>query len=406
MNSFRLTASPSPAPTSPAALRSRAPAPRRSTSADRHATEQVIVVGAGSAGLAAAAELARRRVSTVVLEESDAPAGAWRGRYDRLRLNSTKGVSTLPGARWPAGTPAFPTRDDLVRYLGSYATRHALDIRLGTRVTRIDRRGDERGWVVYAGGAELHARAVIVATGHARVPHLPAWAGREQFDGLLLHAAQYRNPTGLQGRDVLIVGGGSSGMEIAYDLVTHAARVRVAVRTPPNLLLRSPAGPTIAKIMYHLPVGIADRLTRVARRRGIGDLSGFGLPIPEEGMFRRLRRLGVVPTIVDREVIDAIRSRRIEIVGAVAALGIRHVELADSERIAPEVVIAATGYRTGLDALVGHLGVLDERGTPRVAGGDAAPGLHFVGFVHRPAQIGYGAREATAAARAIAEAVR
>jgi hypothetical protein len=123
-------------------------------------------------------------------------------------------------------------------------------------------------------------------------------------------------------------------------------------------------------------------------------------------MFHRLRRLGVVPTIVDREVIDAIRTRRIEIVDAVEAFGVRHIELTDGERIAPEVVIAATGYRTGLDTIVGHLGVLDERGTPRIMGGEAAPGLHFVGFDHRPAQVGYGAREAAAAAWAIAKAAR
>ena len=377
---------------------------RRRSRATRHAVRPV-VVGAGSAGLAVAAELSRRGVAATVLEESGAVGAAWRGRYDRLRLNSTKGVSALPGARWPSGTAAFPTRDELVAYLDAYAARHALNIQLETRVGRVDRDGEE--WVVHAGGEQLRTRWVVIATGQSRVPYMPRWRGQHAFDGRLLHAAQYRNPDGLKGRDVLVIGAGSSGMEIAYDLAQGgAARVRVAVRTPPNLLRRSPAGPTIAKALYHLPAGLADALTRAVRRREIGDLAAFGLPVPEEGMFSRLRRLGVVPTIIDREVVDAIRSRRIETVDAVVGFGARHVELAGGQRIAPEVVIAATGYRAGLEAIVGHLGVLDEHGMPRVPGCEAAPELHFIGFDHRPAQIGYGGREAVKAARSIAKAAR
>ena len=106
---------------------------------------------------------------------------------------------------------------------------------------------------------------------------------------------------------------------------------------------------------------------RFVRAKKVGDLSEFGLPAPEEGVFSRLKRLHVAPMIVDAEVLQAIRERRIEIVGAVDGFDETGVLLADGERIEPDTVIAATGYRTGLEPLVGHLGgALMPTASPRV----------------------------------------
>jgi hypothetical protein len=139
------------------------------------------------------------------------------------------------------------------------------------------------------------------------------------------------------------------------------------------------------------------------RRKKIGDLSAYGLPEPEEGAVSRLLRLGVAPAIVDREVVDAIRDGRIEIVAGVESLDESGVQLADGSRIEPDALIAATGFRPGLEPLVGHLGVLDERGAPVATSGEAAPGLRFVGYILRPGQIGLMGREAKLAADDIAE---
>ena len=128
----------------------------------------------------------------------------------------------------------------------------------------------------------------------------------------------------------------------------------------------------------------------------------LGLPVPEEGLFSRLKRLGVAPTIVDKAVIESIKERRIEIVAGVESLDETGLTLTGGSRVEPDAVIAATGYRTGLAPTVGHLGVLDERGVPR--GGEPAPGLHFVGYVPRPAHVGYMGQEAKRAAKAIARA--
>jgi hypothetical protein len=330
-------------------------------------------------------------------------AAAWRARYDRLKLNTGRQFSHLPKRKYPRGTPTFPSRDEVIDHLERHAGEDGIELRLSTPVERIDQ--NNGGWTLATPGGSISARQVVVAVGYEHSPHLPEWA--EDFSGELLHSAQYRNPAPFGGRRVLVVGAGSSGMEIAHDVATGgAAKVWLSVRTPPNLLLRQgPAGlpgDVIAIPLYHLPVKLADRIAWAGRKQALGDLSAFGLPIPPEGVMSRNRRLGVAPAIIDREVIDAIKAGYIEIVANVAAAG-DDVELADGTRLDANAVICATGYRRGLEALVGHLGVLDERGRPRAVGPDpAAHGLRFIGYVPRPAQIGFSAKQARRIARRIA----
>ena len=371
--------------------------------------QAVIVVGGGPGGLAVAAELRRVRVRAVVVEQADALAATWRGAYDRLRLNTSRLTSRLPGASYPRGTGLFPSRDQFIAYLDRYAQREQVDVRLGVRVERIDR--DGRLWRIRTSAYEMHGEHVVIASGYAREPFVPPWPGRDRFKGRLMHAAEYRNGEQFRDRNVLVVGCGSSGMEIAYDLATNgAARVRLAVRTPPNIVLRSLAGipgDPLAVALLKLPPRIADAQMRVARRLLLGDLSAYGLPAPAEGPFTRLARTGAGPAVVDKEIIDSIKQGLIEIVSDVEALDETGATLAARERVEPDAIIAATGYRPALRPIVGHLGVLDERGLPRVAGGrEAAPGLRFVGFRPIPGQIRLLGIEARKAAREIARARR
>ena len=367
---------------------------------------KTVVIGAGPAGLATAAQLRRRGVPVLVLERAGAVGSSWRGRYDRLRLNSSRPFSKLPGARYPAGTPMFPSRDQVVAYLEDYARDNELEIRFRTRVERLEPHGG--GWCLETSTGDLTADHVIVAAGYEHTFWVPRWPGRDRFERRLIHSAEYQNAEQFRGADALVVGSGSSGMEIAYDLAEGgAARVRLAVRTPPNIIIREPLGPLLARLVVKLlPTARADRLMSAVRRRKLGDLSAVGLPEPEEGVVSRLKRLGVAPAILDHEVIDAVKEGRIEVVAGVEALDERGVTLADGARIEPDALIAATGYRRGLEAMVGHLGVLGEHGAPVTTVSEAAPGLRFVGYVPQPGLIGRFGKEARTVAREIAAARR
>ncbi|MFD5891367.1 flavin-containing monooxygenase [Streptomyces sp. NPDC060334] len=346
------------------------------------------VIGAGPGGLAVAAALRTRGVRAVVVEKSDAVGSSWRRHYDRLHLHTTRRLSALPGLAVPRRFGRWVARDDVVRYLEKYAEFHELELVTGVEVTRIERAADDSGWTLHAsGGRELAAGAVIVATGFNHTPRLPEWPGREAYGKELLHAADYRAAAPYAHRDVLVVGVGNTGAEIAVDLAEGgAARVRLAVRTAPHIVRRSTCGWPAQRtgiLVRRLPVWLVDRLSALVARASVPDLSAYGLPRPATGLYSRVRQ-GAIP-IQDVGLIDAVRSGRVEPVAAVDALDGDEVVLADGTRISPDVVIAATGYRRALEGLVGHLDVLDDRGRPRVHGGRTpahAPDLYFTGFTN------------------------
>ncbi|MES4904659.1 MULTISPECIES: NAD(P)/FAD-dependent oxidoreductase [unclassified Streptomyces] len=368
----------------------------------------VYVIGGGPGGLATAAALRERGIRAVVLEKSEAVAASWRAHYDRLHLHTTRRLSALPGLAIPRAYGRWVARDDVVRYLEQYVEHHRLEIVTGVEVSRIDRAPDGEGWVLRAtGGRVPSSPVVVVATGYNHTPRVPDWPGRKTYTGELLHASRYRNARPYQGRDVLVVGVGNTGAEIAVDLVEGgAARVRLAVRTVPHILRRSTAGwPAQATgiLVRRLPAPLVDRAARVLNRLTMPDLTEHGLPLPETGLYTRVRQ-GAIP-VQDIGLIDAVQAGKVEVVAAVESFEDDKVALADGSRISPDTVVAATGYRRGLDDLVGHLGVLDAHGKPLAHGprtAPSAPGLHFTGYTN---PISGMFRELAIDARKIARAI-
>ncbi|MFJ3836926.1 flavin-containing monooxygenase [Streptomyces sp. NPDC090054] len=348
----------------------------------------VYVIGAGPGGLAVAAALRARGVRAVVVEKSDAVGASWRGHYERLRLHTTRRLSALPGLAVPRRFGRWVARADMVRYLEKYAEFHELELVTGVEVTRIERAADGDGWTLHAsGGRLLAAGAVVVATGFNHTPALPDWPGADSYAGELLHAAAYREPKPYAGRDVLVVGVGNTGAEIAVDLADGgASRVRLAVRTAPHVLRRSTAGWPAQRtgiLVRRLPVPLVDRLGAIVTKLSVPDLSAHGLPRPTTGLYSRVRE-GAIP-VQDVGLIDAVRGGRVEPVAAVVSFDGSEVVLADGSRITPDAVVAATGYRRALEDLVGHLDVLDDRGRPLAHGGrspQGAPGLYFTGYTN------------------------
>ena len=339
----------------------------------------VIVVGGGPAGLAAAALAKQRGLDVLVVEAGPELGHGWRLRYDRLHLHTPRFLSGLPGYAIPRRYGRWLSRDQLIEYLGDYARFHRLDIRCDARVGRVER--DDAGWALQTGAETLHAHQVVLATGFLTVPRWPDWPGRDGFRGELLHSADYRNAERFRGRDVLVVGSGNSGAEIAYDLAEHgAARVRIAIRTPPQIAKRSALGiPThlVGIALGKLPPRLGGRITSTLRRLTIPDLAHRGLPRPTETLGAQFARTGTIP-ILDVGFVGAVRDGRIEVVAAVAGFDGEEVLLADGSRIRPDAVIAATGFRPGIEPLVGHLDALDEHGLPRT--NEPQPGLHLFGY--------------------------
>lgn len=246
-----------------------------------------------------------------------------------------------------------------------------------------------------------------MATGRCHTPNLPQWPGRSTFTGTLLHSAQYRSPALYRGQHVLVVGAGNSGTEIASVLAgTGAERVRIAVRTPPNILPRSSARwHAVGRLTEALPLAWRDRISLLTQRLAVPDLTSRGLPRPRTGLCTRNAREDVNP-VLDHGFVDAVRSGRVEPVAAVQAFDGPDVILGDGTRLRPDTVIAATGYRPGLHDLVGSLGVLDEAGQPLAVGAQThpeAPRLYFAGYTNPLTGV---LRQAGIEARAITHALR
>jgi putative flavoprotein involved in K+ transport len=346
--------------------------------------------------------LRRRGIDALLLDRFPRVGDSWRRRYDRLHLHTIRSLSNLPGLAIPWSEGRWVSRDGVARYLEAYARHHGLEVLSGTEAVGIDR--SDGTWVVRTTGPTLHARHVVVATGDDRTPYTPAWPGMEDFPGEILHSSSYRNAEPFRGQDVLVAGTGNSGAEIAVDLFEGgAASVRIAVRTPPNIVPRVVLGiPTqmLGIVLRRFPPAVADALGRNTQRIAVGDLAPYGFPRPALGVYSRHRRDGIIP-ILDIGLIRLLKARKVHGVAAVERFEGSDVVLADGDRLQPDTVIAATGFRADLEGLVGHLGVLDDHGRPWVRDGHA-PGLHFIGFSH---PISGNLREMGIEARRIARAV-
>jgi cation diffusion facilitator CzcD-associated flavoprotein CzcO len=146
---------------------------------------EAIAVGAGPAGLAAAAALQGDKFETLLLESSGTVGARWRSTYEELRLKSWRVMSNLQGFRMPRSYGRYPRRDDFVTYLEEYAAHHPLHIRFDTKLIRVDQA--ESLWRLTTSGETLLARTVVVATGWDAVAVLPDWSGREAFVPELIH---------------------------------------------------------------------------------------------------------------------------------------------------------------------------------------------------------------------------
>jgi cation diffusion facilitator CzcD-associated flavoprotein CzcO len=365
----------------------------------------ILVIGAGPAGLAVAATLLEKGRRPLVIEKAEAVGAAWRSHYERLHLHTVKTLSALPGLPFPDEQPKYVPRQGVVEYLTAYAVRAGIEPRFGEEATAIVRDGD--GWqTATRSGRSYRSNVVVVSTGANNHPNVPQIEGESAFAGTILHSRDYRSAVPFAGRRVLVVGMGNTGAEIALDLAEHGVAVDLSVRSPVNIVLRDVLGRPTQKTsiaLARLPTRLGDALARFFAGVTVGDLGRLGLRRSPISPLRELREHGRTP-VIDVGTVARIRAGEIGVRPGIRRLHAEGAEFVDGSVAPFDAIVLATGYRAGVAELFSDVAVpVDANGLPmQLAGDGPLAGIYFVGFDTRQA----GGLLRTIAAQAVAVAER
>ena len=343
---------------------------------------EVVIVGAGPAGLATAACLKQEGAGFLILERDEQIGASWRRHYRRLHMNTDKARSALPHLPFPDAYPRYASRGQVVDYLEMYARHFGLAPRFRQEVQRIWREGGR--WYTETGEAVYRSRAVVVATGYTRRPVRPQWPGQEAFGGPLLHSSQYQDGAPFAGQRVLVVGFGNSAAEIAVDLWEHGAKPALAVRSPVNIIPRDLFGLPLLAIsipLSVLPPRLADLLTAPIRRWKFGRLSELGLRENRDGPFTQIAKDARLP-VIDVGTVELLREGHVTVHPAIRRFTRDGVAFENGRHAVFDAVVLATGYQPALEEFLEPAAeVMTTASTPRVSGGEPAlPGLYFCGY--------------------------
>jgi len=351
-------------------------------------TAHVAIIGAGSAGLAAAQALASRAVPFTVFEAGSGVGGNWRyendsglsSGYRSLRANTSKHHTTYRALPIGRTETRFLHHTEMLAYLERFTDEFGLRsaIRFKTRVT--ETRRTDAGWEVDAGGSRESFSHLIVATGYNSVPRRPQLPGA--FDGLQMHTHDYRVADPFADRDVVVIGIGCSGAELAAEIAQVARSVAVAARSGSWIVPRNwgpiPVDWFDTRIGSVLPIDVPRPPFALIFRLAAGPRPA-GLPVPDHP-------LGYKPITVSDHFLSMMRSGRIQACAPVTELRGDRVRLADgSERVA-NALLYATGYETRFAFLPPEADAPTSEHAPLYRGvlSLASPGLFFIGiaFAH------------------------
>ena len=320
--------------------------------AESASSYDVVVIGAGQAGLAMGYFLKRQGRSFVVLDGADSLGAAWRSRWESLTLFTPRRYDSLPGLRFPGDPDGYPNRDEVLTYLAQYAETFELPIELNSPVRKLT--AEDGRFVLDVDGRKITAGQVVVATGPFQTPHVPEVAGRLDPEVFQTHSTGYRKPSDVPEGRVLVVGGGNTGFQIAKELAaTHEVHLSVGSRQKPlpqRLLGRDLFWwLTKSRLLY----------TTVESRLG--------------------RRIQDRDTLIGSSPRELKRRYGVELKPRVVDADGRTVRFADGSELEVDAVIWATGYRPDYSWV--ELPVLDSDGRLRHRRGVTdVPGLYFLGL--------------------------
>ena len=325
----------------------------------------VVVIGAGQAGLSAAYHLQRRGLDYAVLDAEEGPGGAWRHRWKSLRMATVNGISDLPGIPKPEVDPAEPSSEFLTRYFGNYEAELGLSVRRPVKVRAVRREDDNPAGRlrIETSDGDWTAKAVINATGTWTRPFWPIYPGQNSFRGRQLHVADYVSAEEFRGRHVIVVGGGIS----AVGLLEEISRVT----TTSWFTRREPVwrdGPFDAKAGHDAVALVEERVRRGLPPQSVVSVTGLiWTPALRAAKERGALNRQPMFTSIERE-------------------GVRR---ADGSLLKADVILWATGFRAELEHLAplhlrGPGGGIAMEGT-QVA---AEPRVHLVGYGPSSSTIG------------------
>ena len=340
---------------------------------------KVVIVGAGPAGLAVGACLKQAGVDFVILEKAGEVAPSWRRHYRRLHLHTAKVLSALPFAPFPKSHPRYVPRAEVVAYLDAYAQRFGLQPRFGVTVKSVRKEGDRL--LVQTDAGLFSAKKVVVATGNNAEPVMPAFPGIDAFAGRVQHSADYTEAAPYIGKDVLVVGMGNTGAEIALDLAESGARPTISVRKGVHIVPRELFGVPIQMVgiaSRTMPRALNDWLLPKILDLALGRLERYGIVRPRQGILQGIAG-GRIP-VIDVGTVAAIKAGRIAIAPDIARFTEDGAQFTDGRAQKFDTVILATGYRPGYDTF------LPAELRPGKSGLNARAGelgVYLVGF-HNP----------------------
>ncbi|MEZ2329802.1 flavin-containing monooxygenase [Mesorhizobium sp. RCC_202] len=336
----------------------------------------VVIIGAGPAGLAVGACLKQAGVDFVILEKASEVAPAWRRHYRRLHLHTVKSFSSLPFVPFPKSHPRYVPREKVVAYLDAYAERFGLKPRFGVTVKSIRREGERLLLETDAG--PFNARKVVIATGNNAEPIRPSFPGIEAFKGKVLHSAAYTEAAPYVGKNVLVIGMGNTGAEIALDLAESGAKPVISVRKGVHIVPRQLFGIPIQMVgiaSRPMPQALNDWMFPKILNLALGRLEKYGIVRPRQGILAQIDA-GRIP-VIDVGTVAAIKAGKITVAPDIARFSEDGAIFADGRAQKFDAVIFATGYRPGYDAL------LPAELRPEKSGVNArasALGVYLVGF--------------------------
>lgn len=323
---------------------------------------EVVVIGAGQAGLSVGYHLKRRGIRFVILEANPRVGDAWRNRWDSLRLFTPARFDSLDGMPFPAPPRYFPTKDEMGDYLENYARTFDLPVRTGMRVTRLSRNAGK--YRVEADSACFECDHVVIAMSNFQYKKEPAFAKGLDEGIVQLHSSDYRNSSQLAEGGVLIVGGGNSGSEIAMEMARQGRSVWMSGRDTGFIPFRV-EGVLGSRLM--VPIVLRGLFHRVLTTD-----TPMGRKVRPETLTRGGPLVRVKPW--DLKAKGVVRVPRVRGVEAGKPV------LEDGTVMDVANVIWCTGYHPGFSWV--DLDVFDADGAPKHRRGvvEGEPGLYFVGL--------------------------